>query len=139
MLRIDKQYDLAFVCSIGLNSMFSLVIDSNLTGKKFCLFLNSCFLKFATAIWLYEWLGGQNFKLLPKNVISWKVRGNIFAVCFYFDEQRIVHVIEPSLKKEQEFQKFIKNIFTYSNCRCKRRKFQVYGNLVLAALQLSSR
>ena len=72
------------------------------------LLVNSRFSKFTMGIWLYEWLRGQNFETAAQKIIIWKFWGNIFTVCFYFDRQMTVRIIEPQFKKEREFQKFIK-------------------------------
>ena len=87
--------------------------------------LNSRFSKFTMGIWLCEWLRGQNFETAAQKIIIWKFWGNIFTVCFYFDRQMTVRIIEPQFKKEREFQKFITKIFTQLSCHCKRRKIWV--------------
>ena len=87
--------------------------------------LNSRFSKFTMGIWHCEWRWGQNFETAAQKIIIWKFWGNIFTVCFYFDRQMTVRIIEPQFKKEREFQKFIKKIFTQPNCHCKHRKIWV--------------
>ena len=66
-------------------------------------------------------LEGKILKLPPKKQSFEKFEA-IFTVCFYFDRQMTVRIIEPQFKKEREFQKFIKKIFTQPNCHCKHRK-----------------
>ena len=109
------------MCGQGLIQSFGRKFNF---GQKFPN-LNSRFSKFTMGIWLCEWLRGQNFETAAQKIIIWKFWGNIFTVCFYFDRQMTVRIIEPQFKKEREFQKFIKKIFTQPNCHCKHKKIWV--------------